>query len=86
MSGRWIYLYRAVDQFGQVIDVRASETRDLPATRRFFICALARSPRPSEVTTDRAPASPRVLDALLPTANHVMVRTRTARSKPITGG
>ena len=46
VSGRWVYLYRAIDQFGQVIDVLVSEKRDLAATRRFFIRALntTRSP------------------------------------------
>ena len=33
VAGRWRYLYRAVDQFGQVIDVLVSEKRDLAATR-----------------------------------------------------
>jgi transposase-like protein len=71
VSGRWIYLYRAVDQFGQVIDVLASEKRDLAATRRFFTQALRHAPRPSEVSTDRAPAYPRVVDELLPAVHHV---------------
>ena len=64
--------YRAIDQFGQVIDVLVSQKRDLAATRRFFTRALEHGPRPSEVTTDRAPAYPRVLDELLPAACHVM--------------
>jgi len=71
VSGRWIYLYRAIDQYGQVIDVLASPRRDLAATRRFFTQALGPTPRPSEVTTDRAPAYPRVLDELLPAAHHI---------------
>ena len=71
IAGRWVYLYRAVDQFGQVIDVLVSEKRDLAATRRFFTQALRHTPRPSEVTTDRAPAYPRVLDELLAAAHHV---------------
>jgi len=71
VAGRWIYLYRAIDQFGQVIDVLASQKRDLAATRRFFTQALGHNPRPREVTTDRAPAYPRVLDELLPAAHHV---------------
>jgi transposase, IS6 family len=29
IAGRWAYLYRAIDQFGQVIDVFVSERRDL---------------------------------------------------------
>jgi transposase-like protein len=27
VAGRWVYLYRAIDQFGQVIDVLVSEKR-----------------------------------------------------------
>jgi IS6 family transposase len=72
ISGRWIYLYRAIDQFGQVIDVLAAEKRDLEATRRFFTRALEHGPAPTEVNTDRAAAYPRVLDELLPAACHVM--------------
>ena len=71
LAGRWIYLYRAVDQYGQVIDVLASPKRDLAATRAFFTQTLSHAARPSEVTTDRAPAYPRVLDELLPAAHHV---------------
>ena len=72
IAGRWVYLYRAIDQFGQVIDVLVSEKRDLGATRRFFTRALEHAPHPNEVTTDRAPAYPRVLDELLPGACHVV--------------
>jgi transposase, IS6 family len=66
-----VYLYWAIDQFGQVIDVLVSEKRDLAATRRFFTRALEHRPRPTEVTTDRAPAYPRVVDELLPATRHV---------------
>jgi transposase, IS6 family len=72
IAGRWVYSYRAIDQFGQVIDVLVSEKRNLAATRRFFTRALKHSPAPTEVTTDRAPAYPRVLDELLPGARHVV--------------
>jgi transposase, IS6 family len=72
VAGRWVYLYRAIDQFGQVIDVLVSEKRDQAATRRFFTRALEHGSRPSEVSTDRAPAYPRVLDELLPSACHVV--------------
>jgi transposase-like protein len=41
VAGRWVYLYRAVDQFGQVIDVYASTRRDTEASRRFFHRARA---------------------------------------------
>ena len=71
VAGRWVYLYRAIDQFGQVIDVLVAEKRDLAATRRFFTQALDHGPPPTELSTDRAPAYPRVLDELLPSACHV---------------
>ena len=74
VRGRWRYLYRAVDQFGQVIDVLVSPKRDKKAARRFFTRALAGATAPAEVTTDRAAAYPRVLDELLPAAQHVTVR------------
>jgi IS6 family transposase len=72
VAGRWVYLYRAIDQFGQVIDVLVSAKRDRAATRRFFTRALEHGSRPSEVSTDRAPAYPRVLDELLPSVCHVL--------------
>ena len=54
VAGRWTYLYRAIDQYGQFIDVLLSERRDLAAARRFFTRA-ARVHCPAEVITDRAP-------------------------------
>ncbi|CUU59217.1 Transposase (or an inactivated derivative) [Parafrankia irregularis] len=71
VAGRWTYLYRAVDQHGQVIDVLASTRRDQAAARRFFVRALAQGRRPVEVTTDKAPVYPKILDELLPEACHV---------------
>ena len=68
VAGRWTYLYRAIDQHGQVIDVLLSQRRDLAAARRFFTSALRAGTIPAEVTTDRAAAYPRVLDELLPSA------------------
>lgn len=70
VNGGWTYLYRAVDQFGQVIDVWLSVRRDLTAARTFFTRALATGVVPVEVTTDRAHAYPRVLDELAQTAMH----------------
>ncbi len=71
VAGRWRYLYRAVDQYGQVIDVLMAEQRDTAAARRFFVQALRHGPAPAEVTTDKAPAYLRVLDELVPAALHV---------------
>ena len=72
VAGKWTYLYRAVDQHGQVIDVLLSVRRDLAAARRFFTSALRAGTVPAEVTTDRAPVYPRVLDELIPSALHTI--------------
>ena len=72
VCGRWTYLYRAIDQHGQVIDVMLSIRRDLTAARAFFTRALAVGVTPTEVTTDRAPGYPRVLDESVPAALHVV--------------
>ncbi|HEY3090315.1 MAG TPA: IS6 family transposase [Jatrophihabitantaceae bacterium] len=71
VAGRWTYLYRAVDQHGQVIDVLVSTRRDTSAARDFFTRALRCGPPPAEVTTDRAPVYPRVIDELVQAAGHV---------------
>jgi IS6 family transposase len=74
VAGRWTYLYQAVDQYGQVIDVLLSAGRDLGAARRFFTRALRAGTVPAEVTTDRAPAYPRGPDQLVPCALHTAER------------
>jgi transposase-like protein len=54
VAGRWRYVYRAIDQSGQVIDVVVSARRDAKAARRFFERAIgATKVTPAEVTTDR---------------------------------
>jgi transposase-like protein len=69
VGGTWRYLFRAIDQFGQVIDMFLSPRRNTEAARRFFALALDRTRiSPVEVTTDRYRVYPRVLDELLPAA------------------
>ena len=70
VSGSWRYVYRAVDQYGQVIDVFLSKKRDLKAARAFFVTAITSHGEPDEITTDRARALIRVIAELLPTALH----------------
>jgi len=66
----WRYVYRAVDQHGQVIDVYVSHRRDTGAARTFFTAALAVHDDPGEVVTDRAPALANVIEDLVPAALH----------------
>ena len=80
VAGRWIYLYRAVDQHGQVIDVLVSTRRDAAAARAFFARALRVGAAPVEVMTDRAPVYPRLLEEVVPTARHVSEQYATDES------
>jgi transposase, IS6 family len=71
VAGRWRYIYRAIDQFGQVIDVFVSPQRDAKAARRFFERAIGTTKiTPVEVVTDKAATYPIALDELLPAAWH----------------
>jgi transposase-like protein len=71
VGGQWRYVYRAIDQFGQVVDVFLSRRRDVRAARRFFERAIGTTKiRPIEVVTDQAPTYPVVLEELLPAAWH----------------
>jgi IS6 family transposase len=56
VNGVWRYVYRAVDEHGQVIDVYVSQRRNIASARRFFGTTLTAHGDPSEVITDRAPA------------------------------
>jgi transposase-like protein len=71
VAGQWRYVYRAVDQFGQVIDVLVSVRQDTKAARRFFERAIsATKVTLAEVVIDRAATYPMVLEELLPAAWH----------------
>ena len=80
VAGRWRYVYRAIDQFGQVVDAFVAPRRHAKEAHRFFERAMgATKPTPVEVTTDKAPVYPAVLEELLPAAWH---RTEQLRQQP----
>jgi IS6 family transposase len=70
VTGVWRYVYRAVDQCGQLIDIFVSKRRNVPAATRFFDGMSVGRDRPAEVTTDLAAPLLRVVDELLPDALH----------------
>jgi transposase-like protein len=71
VAGRWRYVYRAIDQFGQVIEIFVSAQRDGRAARRFFEHAIGTTKTmPMEVVTDLASVYPATLEELLPMAWH----------------
>jgi transposase-like protein len=70
VSGVWRYVYRAVDDQGQVIDVYVSARRDITAARRFFTAAITAHGTPAEVVTDLAQALETVVEEQMPDAFH----------------
>jgi IS6 family transposase len=70
VAGRWRYVYRAVDQHGQIIDAFVSSKRDTRSARRFFETALGLHGEPVEVVTDRAPTLGAAIEELIPAAFH----------------
>jgi IS6 family transposase len=70
VSGTWRYVYRAVDQYGQVIDMFVSRKRDLGAATAFFADAIRSNGEPAEVTTDRVHTLVRIVAELLPAELH----------------
>lgn len=91
VGGAWRYLYRAIDEHGQVVDVLLSGRRDATAARQFFLLARLRTTGlPDEVATDRAPMYRQVLRDLLPWAIHETRRDAPPRelapSRAITPG
>ncbi|MSO85954.1 MAG: IS6 family transposase [Acidimicrobiia bacterium] len=70
VAGTWRYVYRAIDQYGQVIDVYVSKKRDTKAASRFFSTAITAHGAPEEVTTDRSRALARAIVEQLPATHH----------------
>jgi len=71
VAGKWRCVYRAVDKFGQVVDVFAATRRDAKAARCFLELTIATTKcTPAEVVTDKAAAYPAMLEELLPGAWH----------------
>jgi IS6 family transposase len=70
VAGRWRYVYRAVDQYGQIVDVYVSVRDDTWAARRFFTSAFDAHGAPAEIVADRAPALRAAIDEFMPGTFH----------------
>jgi transposase, IS6 family len=69
--GKQAYIYRAIDDEGQVVDAYFSARRNGPAAQAFFERALAETAvTPVRVTTDKAKCYPPALRAVLPGVEH----------------
>ncbi len=66
VKGCWVYLYRAIDRDGNLVDTMLSETRDMKAAKRFFRGAkTVVGHAPDRVTTDGHDAYPRAIKEVL---------------------
>ena len=87
VGGAWAYLYRAVDETGQVVDVLLREHRDLDSARAFLRQARRRrAARPETVITDKHAAYGRAVRRHVPRAAHIRTglhRTRGETTKPV---
>ena len=67
VKGKWVYLYRALDKYGNTIDFYLSSTRNYNAAKRFLSKALRSIPRdthPITINTDKNPAYGKAITAL----------------------
>jgi len=61
-----VFLYRAIDRSGALVDVRLSETRDMTTAKAFFRSARAvTGVTPARVTTDGHDSYPRAIRTVL---------------------
>jgi transposase-like protein len=66
VQGKWCYVYRAIDQNGNLVDSMLSQKRDMDATKRFFQQALQTiGHAPEQVTTDGHRSYPRAIREIL---------------------
>jgi len=64
VKGKDVYLYRAVDKFGNSIDFMLSEKRDKKAVLRFFNKAIGQHGLPEKITMDKSGANKAGADAI----------------------
>jgi putative transposase len=57
IKSKWVYLYRAVDKFGDTIDFMLSEHQDEEATTAFFKQAIDANGFPKTVVMDKSGAN-----------------------------
>jgi transposase-like protein len=87
IAGRWRYVYRAIDQFGQIIDVVVFPQWDATAAPRFLERALGTTKvAPVEVVTDRAATYPMVSRSCSRQRGAEPSNPPTTGPRPITAG
>jgi putative transposase len=62
LNGKWVYLYRAVDKFGDTLDFLLRARRDSAAAKAFFRKAFKENGRPDKVTIDKSGSNKAAID------------------------
>ena len=70
IDGKQHYLWRAVDQDGEVVDVYLQQRRDGKAAKRFFKRMLKSGGTPRQIVTDKLRSYGVAHRSLIPEANH----------------
>ena len=70
IDGKQHYLWRAVDQDGEVVDVYLQQRRDGKAAKRFFKRMLKSGGVPRQIVTDKLRSYGVAHRSLIPEANH----------------
>jgi len=71
IAGKKLYLWRAVDSDGVVLDIFVSKRRNKIAAKEFFSKLLGQYENPSCITTDRLRLYRSVVPETYPNANHI---------------
>ncbi|CCM09803.1 Transposase for insertion sequence element IS257 in transposon Tn4003 [Cardinium endosymbiont cEper1 of Encarsia pergandiella] len=64
LNGKWIYLYRAVDRYGDTVDFFLSAHRDKSAAISFFRKVIKDNNTPAKVVVDKSGSNKAALDTL----------------------
>jgi putative transposase len=79
LNGKWVYLYRAVDKFGDTIDFLLRARRDAIAAKAFFRKAFKENGRPDKVTIYKSGSNKAAIDSFnegIPEDEQVEVRQK----------
>ena len=75
------YLWRAVDEVGNTLDILVTKKRDKPAAKRFFRKLLRSHPKPKVIVTDKLRSYGAALKELLPDTEHRQSRYLNNRAE-----